>query len=380
MTSSIYVLDKSNNLIEMRQQYFETEDIFQQLIEQYPNILAGDQINSNDPRRWIFISREMGVPSETGGGTQWFLDHLFIDQDAIPTFVEVKRATDTRIRREVVAQMLDYAANATSYWEIETLRACYEAQLEQGKTISLESLGISASKEEAYWQNVMTNLKVGRVRLLFVADEIPTSLQRIIEFLNEQMTETEVLGLAIKQYVSTEGLKTLVPNIIGRTSTAVQTKQQEKCKWNESSFFEDVLHVSGEQAVDVCQQLLRGFESLGCRIWWGKGRHHGSFIPTYDGQLANHQLCSIYQTDKTTLVELQFQYFKEPFVQMDSKMRLKEKFEQIPGIFIEEKRLNKRPSFDYTLLIEEKQLKLFLSIYKDYIEEVKKYENHVEVR
>jgi len=54
----------------------------------------------------------MGVPSIDGGGDRWSADHLFLDQDAIPTFVEVKRSTDTRIRREVVGQMLDYAANA----------------------------------------------------------------------------------------------------------------------------------------------------------------------------------------------------------------------------------------------------------------------------
>jgi hypothetical protein len=35
-----------------------------------------------------------------------------LDQDAILTIVEVKRSTDTHVRREVVGQMLDYAANA----------------------------------------------------------------------------------------------------------------------------------------------------------------------------------------------------------------------------------------------------------------------------
>lgn len=375
MSSNIFILDKNNNLVEMKHQQYEREDIFQKLIERYPNILAGEQINPNDPRQWIFISREMGIPSETGGGSQWFLDHLFIDQDAIPTFVEVKRSTDTRVRREVVAQMLDYAANATSYWEIDTLRECYETQLEQEKTVSLELLGISVANKELFWENVATNLKVGKIRLMFVADEIPMSLQRIIEFLNEQMTETEVLGLEIKQYVSSDGMKTLVPKIIGRTSTAVQSKRHEKGTWDEQSFLNDVLNISGEQAVNVCQSLLRGFEAFGCRIWWGKGLTHGSFVPVYDGQLGNHPLCSIYQTDKTTLVELQFQYFREPFNQIDVKQKLKTKLETIPGLLIEEKRLNKRPSFDLSLLMNEEQLHLFLEIFKGYIEEVKEYES-----
>ncbi|WP_077212364.1 hypothetical protein [Bacillus dakarensis] len=374
MYSSIFVIDKDNKFVEMKQTQFETEDIFQEIIEKYPNILAGEQINPNDPRRWILVSREIGIPSEANGGNQWFLDHLFIDQDAVPTFVEVKRSTDTRVRREVVAQMLDYAANATSYWEIDTLRECYETQLEQEKTLSLETIGMSASNEDMFWGNVETNLKVGKIRLMFVADEIPMSLQRIIEFLNEQMTETEVLGLEIKHYESIDGMKTLVPKIIGRTSTAVQAKKNEKGTWDEESFLNDVLNISGEQAVKTCKKLIQEFESFGCRIWWGRGRTHGSFIPTYDGRIASHQLCSIYQTDKTTLVELQFQHFKEPFVSVEAKKGLKQKFETIPGLIIDEQRLNKRPSFDLSLIFNENHLKLFLEIYKEYIERVKEYE------
>jgi hypothetical protein len=39
----------------------------------------------------------------------------------VPTLVEVKRSDDTRIRREVVGQMLDYAANGVVYWPGEVL-------------------------------------------------------------------------------------------------------------------------------------------------------------------------------------------------------------------------------------------------------------------
>src|SRR5688572_18045462 len=69
------------------------------------------------PRRWLLITREAGIAlvSDDGGGSRWSLDHLFVDQDGIPTLVEVKRASDTRGRREVVAQMLDYAASLSGW-------------------------------------------------------------------------------------------------------------------------------------------------------------------------------------------------------------------------------------------------------------------------
>jgi hypothetical protein len=69
------------------------------------------------------VSREVAVPSEEDGHDRWSLDHLFLDNEAVPTLVEVKRRRDTRIRREVVGQMLDYAANAVVYWPVERLRA-----------------------------------------------------------------------------------------------------------------------------------------------------------------------------------------------------------------------------------------------------------------
>jgi hypothetical protein len=58
------------------------------------------------------------------------------------------------------------------------------------------------------------------VRLIFVSDQIPSELRRVIEFLNERMSPTEVLGIEIKQYVGDGDLKTLVPRMVGQTEQA----------------------------------------------------------------------------------------------------------------------------------------------------------------
>ena len=42
-------------------------------------------------------------------------------------FVDVKRASDARSRREVVAQMLDYAGNGSLFWTPEQLRGRVES-------------------------------------------------------------------------------------------------------------------------------------------------------------------------------------------------------------------------------------------------------------
>src|SRR5687767_7172166 len=110
---------------------YDSEDVLQGLLAKFPDLLAGDQLAGSDPRRWILIDRESAVPDAEEGTGRWSLDHLFLDQDAVPTLVEVKRSSDTRIRREVVGQLIDYAANAVVYWPVESLRAAFETRLER---------------------------------------------------------------------------------------------------------------------------------------------------------------------------------------------------------------------------------------------------------
>ena len=114
--TGVFVLRDEATLVPMRVASFATEDDFQRLLASFPELLAGDQIDTEVPRRFVLIAREQGIAGEEGGSDRWSLDHLFLDQDGVPTLVEVKRGTDTRIRREVVGQMLDYAANSVLHW------------------------------------------------------------------------------------------------------------------------------------------------------------------------------------------------------------------------------------------------------------------------
>ncbi len=101
MTNTIFFKNSENKLVPLNETLYEKEDHLQELIENNPSLLAGDQINPSEPHKWILISREMGIPNEEDGSSVWSIDHLFLDQDGIPTLVEVKHSTDTRIRREV---------------------------------------------------------------------------------------------------------------------------------------------------------------------------------------------------------------------------------------------------------------------------------------
>ncbi|MFE9604640.1 hypothetical protein [Streptomyces hokutonensis] len=69
-----------------------------------PRVLDFGSPADGRPLRLVLVAREMGVPTSTDSAPAYWLDHLFADADGVPTLVEVKRATDTRNRREVVGR------------------------------------------------------------------------------------------------------------------------------------------------------------------------------------------------------------------------------------------------------------------------------------
>ncbi|MDX3262859.1 hypothetical protein PV336_27135 [Streptomyces sp. MI02-2A] len=105
---------------------FETEAEFQELLARHPRMLDFGSLADGRPLRLVLVAREMGVATSTDGAPAYWLDHLFVDADGVPTLVEVKRANDTRIRREVVGQMLDYVANGARYWPGVLLQRSFE--------------------------------------------------------------------------------------------------------------------------------------------------------------------------------------------------------------------------------------------------------------
>src|SRR6185369_4442221 len=97
-------LRDGDGFVPMREQPYKAEEVLQALIAEHPEVLAGDETGARGA--WVLVKREAGVADREEGAERWSLDHLFLDQAGVPTLVEVKRSSDTRVRREVVAQML----------------------------------------------------------------------------------------------------------------------------------------------------------------------------------------------------------------------------------------------------------------------------------
>jgi hypothetical protein len=212
------------------------------------------------------------VPDRLEGAGGWSLDHLFVDQDAIPTLVEVKRAANSQLRREVVGQLLDYAANAVRYWSISDLTrfvrshpSCRRGTSSGGAHRRGDGRGgVLAPGRRQPSQMVVCGW-------CSLADRIPTELQAIVEFLNERLEPTEVLAIELRQYRTPDGLQVLVPRVIGQTAVAKAGKENA---------------VSYAERLDGAPASTREMEQQPLNAWAGRGRDRRSQVSALHAGLA----------------------------------------------------------------------------------------------
>ncbi|SAL05550.1 hypothetical protein AWB78_07561 [Caballeronia calidae] len=277
--SKIFLVDVHGATTVLNESHYKTEADLQTLLAANPDLLPGEQM-SGSPQSWLLIGKELGVPNGPEVGDKWRIDHLFVDEAGVPTLVECKRSSDPRARREVVAQMLDYAANGVLYWTMEKLKATFAATCGDKKD-SAEVLGDFLAEnssedqplftDEAFWSKIMENLDKRRVRLIFVADEISRELKRLVEFMNETMSEVEVLAVEIRHYWR-EGLKdrVLVPSLVGATERANSSKDRSGTppRIDKSTFMNSVNDAARPFYTNLVDEVVK----LGAFIYWGEKR------------------------------------------------------------------------------------------------------------
>jgi hypothetical protein len=198
------------------------EDALQTFFENYPQIIPGKQIDpgSEDPPRFVLLRREMPVGS-------WSLDHLFVDQRGVLTLVETKLFQNPESRREVIGQIVEYAANATESWSGDVVRQkATEFWRQHDKILDaiLQDEFGGESDVEEFWRKVGENLKDGRIRLIVASDELRPEVRRMIEYLNKELQNAEVLGLELKCYGENSESLVLVPRLIGQTQSTIDKK------------------------------------------------------------------------------------------------------------------------------------------------------------
>jgi len=346
----------------MNEQTYESEKLLQNWLVKYPELLVGNQIDAAEPRRFLLVEQECGIPSKEGAADRWKIDHLYLDQQSVPTLIEVKRSTDTRVRREVVGQMLDYAANATQYWPASRMRERFESRCAVNGLDPEEALSDFLSgftEPEDFWTRADKNLRERRLRLIFIADKIPTELQSIVEFLNEQMDQTEVLAIEIKQFFSEQGVRCLAPRVIGQTSKAQEVKgTRSRTIVKEDDFFSQLRERSSE-AADVAARILAWASQKSLSVNW----RGSSFVPILDyGGSFTHNPITVVGGSKVPRVGIKFGRMRNrQKLSLKQRMELLRRLNEIPGVNLPDDSVERFPSIPLSVLAERDNVDRFLN-------------------
>lgn len=285
MDRKMYVLN-GELVKEMPEHRYQEEADLQKLIAKNPNLVA---------RAWggrdheiYLISRELKSQAAEDEGNAFSLDHLLVDDEGVPILVEVKRSTDTRIRREVVAQMLDYACRASS-WNVEGL-----------KELLQENYDVSDAEysnlDDTFWSKVEANLRSEHFRLVFAADVIPDTLRILIEFLDHSMEHIEVYGVEIRQFKTDDADDTVLlsSNIVGNSlndprKPAASQKLPTRT-WTREEFFA-LLDERGLSSFAELAEEIMNYLSEFCGVEWVSGV--GTQYPALHGRKNGMRFVSI---------------------------------------------------------------------------------------
>ncbi len=175
----------------------------QNLLDQCPDVLPIEDIDERAARPLVSLGRE--VPTDAGS-----IDNLFISRSGHLVLVETKLWRNPQARREVVAQILDYAKHVRD-WDYERLCAVTGADIREK---------VHPDADEADWiDRVNTNLTKGRMTLLIVGDGIHSQTEGLVEVLGGHPDFAFRLALVeLRVYPQGDGMWLIVNSVLARTS------------------------------------------------------------------------------------------------------------------------------------------------------------------
>jgi len=288
MGSNVFLIDDQGGLNPLDHTPFEKERQLDSYVENYPQLLASALSTDEDELRFVLLERQAGIDdSDAGRSGRWAADAIFLDQTGTLTIVEDKLSHNPEIRRKMVGQMIEYAANLLDTFTVDGVRERLAQTHEDVDAAIAHLLGepelfeADTNATEVLWRNVERNLQAGAIRMVFVADRLPHELRRIIEFLNQYMNPMEIVGVQISRMrdgAKPGGAEVLVTSVIGKTERGGKVPPPPKPPpWNKDTFFSELSNSVGEDDVGIVKRLLACCESSGGEIGWGAGATTGRF-------------------------------------------------------------------------------------------------------
>jgi hypothetical protein len=290
----------------------------------------------------VVFAREL--PTDSGP-----IDLIGIGSSGSITIMECKLARNHQIKREVVGQVLDYAA---SLWEIDTVTLSRAFKLKTGSDpfdALRQQFGEEAGSfdEEACRSEVARRLQEGDFRLLVAVDRIDPELRRIIQYVNSRGAAQGLRLVAVEFPRYERGaVQVLVPEAYGdelaRPATGAGGAARVARDWTEQEFVEAVAATGGPTAELLAQACLSWNRQHSGETAFGRGKFGPLYLQARDGAGA---LVKIAGVNTQGYVEVLYNNLSKsaPFDQTDARLEMNRRLNEIEGV-----RLPERAALDAT--------------------------------
>ncbi|MGM0597525.1 MAG: hypothetical protein ACQES9_10845 [Myxococcota bacterium] len=238
LTSEHFNVKHSSNL---------SRDTLKSIIGQNPHVLPSHRMvrDNIDPPFFLKIAQEFKIGI-------WELDYLFIDQYGVLTIIDTNLIDNPEASRVAIGRIIDYAATISDEWDTDHLKSFFQESeavgIQNPENYFRNNLGFNHPSQD-FWQLVHDNLKMSRIRIVVLAEQIRDDLKRMLEFLNEHLKSTHVFGLELKFYKNTnEDSLLLLPQLIGNTQSILNRKTfaNKTFAWNQDSVYKKAKKISNQ--------------------------------------------------------------------------------------------------------------------------------------
>jgi len=240
----------------------------------YTNEAALQKILSDSPALIYGVERDNALVAQelyiAGTG---YLDLAVIQLDGTITLVECKLGSNPEIWREIVGQIVAYAA-AMSSWTADDLAASWLTTTKHELLASALELAerVGAPFDQLdFVRQLGAALSAGRFRLVLAVDHATAELKRIIEFLNRR-TADDLQVLCVEfDYIADGEVEVLIPNHFGVESA--ERKASRRGQHTEQAFREVIAsHCSSRltAAIDLLLEHAKHRADFD-HAFWGEG-------------------------------------------------------------------------------------------------------------
>ena len=344
--------DKQWHLVESAA--YSNEKELQKLLADSPSLISLDEIRP-DAGPLVLAVREFPLPVGS-------LDLLAFTPSGEIAVIECKLAKNSEVKRKVIGQLLEYAAYL---WEMSYEDLDTAVRLRQGASLAElmnETVRSPNWDEESFRSGVQAALASGNFILVIVVDEINDELTRIVRYVNASGSPSFAFAALEMRRFHGEGAEMLVPRVFGPARiTKTEGSSVSTKVWDEASFFAALIDRHGESFAAPAKRILDWAQSK-TRVWWGRGRRSGSFVPCFTYQETEHQLFAVW-TYGTVEIYFQWYCYKPPFDDEARRLELLDKLNQIPGVKIPKDSIARRPNIPLSALDQDGGVEKFLAVF-----------------